>query len=568
MEQLDLIVIGAGISGVALAARAAAAGLSVVVVEQHATVAQGASFSHSGMVVPSPLDPWFGPGPVAPAVGGPPWGRKARLQAADDARRAAYATLAPLVAASRAALMETMATTLATSPQLADTPPSIGASDETVAIGAAAGIDYEARNGVLYLFRTPQALAQASALCSAFGKTANAAADQAASNAATGTATRTAPTLSVESSDDSDALEGAGEAAPGDDAVVPAFAYRVLDADACRIIEPALAHIEDVAGAIWLEDLWSGNCALAAKRLRAAPVCENVEFLLARRAVGVRIDSDRVFVDIQPATEAAGAFVGVQAKGFVTPSPEPLLRQAGHGRGSGPTTQRLTAKRVAIAAGSGTSTLLASAGVSLPLLQVHSPSVTGLIVREEFAPRHTLVDAERGVGIVRFEQRLRASLAVLSKSHRDLPAKQLDRLTQTLHECADHRVPGAARLNADGGTGDHAAAADGLPIIGALPMVRAHNHGGKANTARRRATASSAPPIETMHAGWDAHADRLFLSLPGTHRGWGLAFGAADIIVERITGRPLAMDRTSHHDRDAEAESRPSWQAFSPTRFR
>lgn len=58
---MDVIVIGGGIAGVATAYQLRAAGHRVCVVERHATVAQGASYGHSGIVLPTPLDVWFGP---------------------------------------------------------------------------------------------------------------------------------------------------------------------------------------------------------------------------------------------------------------------------------------------------------------------------------------------------------------------------------------------------------------------------------------------------------------------------------------------------------------------------
>lgn len=58
---MDVIVIGGGIAGVATAYQLRAAGHRVCVVERHATVAQGATYGHSGVVLPTPLDVWFGP---------------------------------------------------------------------------------------------------------------------------------------------------------------------------------------------------------------------------------------------------------------------------------------------------------------------------------------------------------------------------------------------------------------------------------------------------------------------------------------------------------------------------
>jgi D-amino-acid dehydrogenase len=58
---MDVIVIGGGIAGVATAYQLRAAGHRVCVVERHATVAQGATYGHSGIALPTPIDVWFGP---------------------------------------------------------------------------------------------------------------------------------------------------------------------------------------------------------------------------------------------------------------------------------------------------------------------------------------------------------------------------------------------------------------------------------------------------------------------------------------------------------------------------
>ena len=541
MEQLDLIVIGAGISGVALATRAAADGLRVAVIEQHATVAQGASFAHSGLMYPSPLDPWFGPGPLAPTEGGLPWRKKARQTTADVARIEAFTALTLLADRSREAL--------ARATQTHD-------------------LECEAREGALYLFRTAQTLARAQAL---------------------------APALT--------------EAGIG---------HRFIDADACRSLEPALAHADELAGAVLLDQVWSGNCALAAKRLKAsltatqdamqaalrnaaatggglagesaartfeevapqtpiptenpvglettlqadadapapaptptpAPSTGSVEFLLARRVVAMRVGIDHVEVDVRPAMQAAGAFSGVQAKGFTTPSSERLLNVR---HADQEATQRLRARHVVVAAGSGSADVLATANIALPMMPIVSSALTGLIRHDHYAPRRMLVDAERGVGIVRFEHRLRASIAVagakpgttaakMGATGRKVTAKRLDELEALLHACAEDRIPGAANLNREAGTADHAMGADAEPIIGTIVLrSRAGSHRGTA-----QATASS--PGNQSHA---RAAGPLHISVPGTYRGWALAFGAADIILDQIQGLPTD----------------PAFDRFSPRRF-
>ncbi|MCY0388128.1 FAD-dependent oxidoreductase [Robbsia sp. Bb-Pol-6] len=438
MEQLDLIVIGAGISGVAIATAAANAGWSVAVVEQHATVAQGASFAHGGLVLPAPFDPWFGPGPRMPEAGGLPWRRKAHQRQADDAGLAAWQTLAALSRASRGAL---------------------------TAAATTHALEFEARDGGLYLFRTQAMLERAGTLAAA--------------------------------------LREAG------------LPSRTLDAGACRATEPSLAHTEELAGAVAFDDMLSGNCALAAKQLKTSLASRGVAFHTMRQAVAIHPEAGRVGVDTRAATDAAGAFAGVHAIGFASPLPAATPshtgpRDARRDSNGSNGIERLYARRVVIAAGTGTTTLLAGLGLSLPTVHVATRSLTGTILREENAPRRMLVDAERGVGIVRFEQRLRVGAALARRGGETLSVRQAEGLAELLHDCAEHRVAGVVRLSAAPSVCEHVLGADGQALVGPLP------------TARGRRT--------------DAGEDRVFIMLAGNHRGWGLAFGAAQWLMHQMRG--------------------------------
>lgn len=115
---MDVIVIGGGIAGVATAYQLRAAGHRVCVVERHATVAQGATYGHSGVVLPSSLDVWFGPtflrdrrhsasGVISKTgFGGQARAFVKRLGAlhGSEAFTARYALLRPLIEAAESAL--------------------------------------------------------------------------------------------------------------------------------------------------------------------------------------------------------------------------------------------------------------------------------------------------------------------------------------------------------------------------------------------------------------------------------------------------------------------------------
>ncbi|HEY1608418.1 MAG TPA: FAD-dependent oxidoreductase, partial [Paraburkholderia sp.] len=138
---MDVIVIGGGIAGVSTACQLRAAGHRVCVVERHATVAQGATYGHSGIALPTPLDVWFGPtflrnGRSAASglilktgFGGDARGFTRRLSALhkSDAFSKQYELLRPLIDAARDALDD---------------------------VTGRFQIEFEAREGVLYLVRS------------------------------------------------------------------------------------------------------------------------------------------------------------------------------------------------------------------------------------------------------------------------------------------------------------------------------------------------------------------------------------------------------------------------------
>src|SRR6476646_11190385 len=60
--SMNIVVVGAGLQGVASAWFLAQAGHRVTVLERAASVAQGASHANSGLLTPSRADPWNEPG--------------------------------------------------------------------------------------------------------------------------------------------------------------------------------------------------------------------------------------------------------------------------------------------------------------------------------------------------------------------------------------------------------------------------------------------------------------------------------------------------------------------------
>lgn len=150
---MDVIVIGGGIVGVATAYQLRAAGHRVCVVERHATVAQGATYGHGGIVLPTPLDAWFGPtflGSRRGVVYRPGFNSSARRFArelarlqAPDAFRDQWLRLRPLVDLSREAI---------------------------ASIEAGFHLEFEQREGVLHVTRLPREWEQAQSALDLLGE--------------------------------------------------------------------------------------------------------------------------------------------------------------------------------------------------------------------------------------------------------------------------------------------------------------------------------------------------------------------------------------------------------------
>lgn len=150
---MDVIVIGGGIVGVATAYQLRAAGHRVCVIERHATVAQGATYGHGGIVLPTPLDAWFGPtflGSRRGVVYRPGIKSSARRFARrlaqlqnPDAFRQQWLRLRPLVDLSREAI---------------------------ASIEAGFHLEFEQREGVLHVTRQPREWEQAQSALDLLGE--------------------------------------------------------------------------------------------------------------------------------------------------------------------------------------------------------------------------------------------------------------------------------------------------------------------------------------------------------------------------------------------------------------
>lgn len=235
---MDVIVIGGGIAGIATACQLRAAGHRVCVIERHATVAQGATWGHSGIVLPTPLDVWFGPtfmrsGRAAASgvicktgFGGEARSFVKRLAALGqaDAFAARYALLRPLIDSARDALDD---------------------------VTGRFQIEYEAREGLLYVVRSDDewSLSQ--------------------------------PALELLRRFE-----------------VP---HHVLSAAAVCADEPAIPGDPPFAGGVRFPDAQVANCPLFVKHLKQElDALGGVQFQTGRAVGAIRLESHRAAVELAP----------------------------------------------------------------------------------------------------------------------------------------------------------------------------------------------------------------------------------------------------------------------------
>ncbi|CAM2145600.1 D-amino-acid dehydrogenase [Pararobbsia alpina] len=248
---MDVIVIGGGLTGVTTAYQLRAAGHRVCVIEQHATVAQEASFGQGGLLLPTPLDVWFGPGLAfgmrqmlfgsrngmiyqpGLSAGARRFVRQLNAAREPEPFAAQCEKLRPLIELSRRTLVE---------------------------MESRHAMEFEQRDGVLHLFRTPRELKQAASAL----------------------------------------------------ALLAQFEYphQVLDGDGCRGVEPSVPVGEALAGGVFFPYERSANCPLFTKQLKTLLDEHDVEFALGRRADSIRLDSGRVVVEMTPQSDHANGHRG------------------------------------------------------------------------------------------------------------------------------------------------------------------------------------------------------------------------------------------------------------------
>ncbi|MBY4897552.1 D-amino acid dehydrogenase [Cupriavidus sp. AU9028] len=374
---MHAIVIGAGVIGVCSAWYLREAGFEVTVIDRRPTPAQETSFGNAGVIAPGYVTPWAAPGMPAKIL------------------RTLFASASPVVFRPSAdpAMWRWIARWLGETRlsryrvnKLRMQRLAFYSRTCLHELRDRLGIDYEQSRGYLQLFRTERDLAMAQ------------------------------PALAL--------LRENG------------VAHQLLDAAACRTIEPGLAAGTPLAGGLHLPEDESGNCPMFTRRLRQHAEAAGVRFLMETTVQRIEVQTDgRITVQLRPAEPAQGT--------------EP---------------HALTAERVAVCAGVDSAALLRPLGLRVPLYPVKGYSATVFVRDPLQAPLAALMDESYKVAITRMGNRLRlAGTAELGSRKLDLRPAAL----HTLLKVGRDWFPGAGNYNeATLWAGARPMLPDGPPLIG------------------------------------------------------------------------------------------------------
>ncbi|MEW5879618.1 MAG: D-amino acid dehydrogenase [Pseudomonadota bacterium] len=390
---MHVAVIGAGIIGVTTAHALRQQGFEVTVIDRRSGVAQEASFANAGVLAPAYVGPWAQPGMPAKVFAYlfRPEAPVVFRPSLDPALWRWLRRWLGECAVERFRVNRERMQRLAYY--------SRSCLHE---VRERHGIDYEQGKGYLQLFRTAHELE------------------------------RTAPAR--------DMLRAAG---------VP---HSLLDAAACRALEPALAAHTPLAGGLHLPEDETGNCAVFARRLKG--ICES-------DGVRFRFGAEALRFDV-----AAGHIQGVQlADG------------------------RMQADAYVLAAGADSGRLLAPAGIDLPLMAVRGYSATATIARAEYAPTLAVMDESYKVAITRLGQRLRAAGTAEVGSR---GTKLRESALRTLLKVARDWFPAAASYaQARFWVGARPMLPDGPPVLGRTPYPNLFLNVGHGSTGWAMACGSA-----------------------------------------------------------------------------
>ncbi len=376
---MHVIVIGAGAIGVSSAWYLRQAGFAVTVLERRGAPAQEASFGNAGVVAPGYVTPWAAPGMPGKIVRAL-FRRESPVLFRPSADPAMWRWIARWL---RECDIERYRANKLRMQRVA-----FYSRECMHRLRAELEIDYEQSRGYLQLFRTQQDLDLA------------------------------APALALLRENK-----------------VP---HQLVDAAACRRIEPGLTDDTPLAGGLHLPDDESGNCPMFVRRLHQHAEAAGVTFRFQTEVARLRAGKDGAWtVELQPAQR-------------------------------GETPETIAAERVLVAAGIDSARLLRPLGLSVPLYPVKGYSATVLVRDELQAPLGALMDESFKVAITRMGNRLRvAGTAELGSRKLDLRPAALN----TLIKVARDWFPVAGNYQeATLWAGARPMLPDGPPLIGATRL--------------------------------------------------------------------------------------------------
>lgn len=368
---MQVAVIGGGVIGVCTAYFLAAAGHEVVVIERYGNVAQETSFGNAGLVAPGSIGPWAAPG-MPKKILSHLFKPEAPVLFKPTMDRALWRWIGKWLTECE---LDRFLTNKARMQRVASY-----SRDILQKLRAHYELDYEQTKGVLQLFRSQheRELAQ--------------------------------PAI--------DLLAENG------------IEHRLVDADAARLIEPALAIHPSFAAGLYLPQDEAGNCPLFTRQLKTIAQSIGVEFHFNSTVSTLARQDKRISMQIGDRSFRADAVV--------------------------------------IAAGIDSVQLLEPLGIHIPLYPVKGYSATAFIKNFEQAPQAALIDESYKVAITRMGSRIRvAGTAELGSRTLDLHRAAL----RTLVKVGEDWFPDAANYHtATFWCGARPMLPDGAPLLGATPI--------------------------------------------------------------------------------------------------
>ena len=368
---MQVAVIGGGVIGVCTAYFLAAAGHEVVVIERYGNVAQETSFGNAGIIAPGYSTPWAAPG-MPKKILSYLFKREAPVLFKPSMDPALWRWIRLWLTECE---LERYRVNKARMQRVA-----FYSRDIMQKLREHYELDYEQTKGVLQLFRSERERQMAQ------------------------------PAIELLAAND-----------------IP---HRLVDADAARLIEPALAMHTPLAAGLYLPQDEAGNCPLFTRQLKAIAQSMGVEFHFNSTVTAISSEGRRVSMRIDERTFSADAVV--------------------------------------IAAGVDSTQLLEPLGIRIPLYPVKGYSATAFVKNFDQAPLAALMDESYKVAITRMGSRIRiAGTAELGSRSLDLRAAAL----RTLVKVGEDWFPDAANYSAATfWCGARPMLPDGPPLLGATPV--------------------------------------------------------------------------------------------------